>query len=253
MELVAAGFCDGVDDAAGGAAELSRVAYRGGLELRDGVDREDVGRADGTAAGFREELLIVVGAIDDVGVVDAGDAAIGEQAGGAVGDDVGRGEHEAVETAAADGQVGDERLIDDGGAFDLFGVDQGRLGGDGDLGGDAGGGQRCIHGDGGADADGNVLAIDLAEGAAAEDDLIGSGLQEAGLIVAFGVRGQRARGSGLRVGDDHGDTRNDRAGGIANDAGDAPSAAVCAEAGARAAPSSRPEATRERSDWTKAT
>ena len=109
MKLVGAGLGDGVDDAAGGLAELGRVAGLGGLNSLMESTGIDVRGADRAAAGLGEEGLVVVGAVDQVGVVDAGDAAEADEAGVAVGNDVGRGEDEVIEATAVDGQVGDER------------------------------------------------------------------------------------------------------------------------------------------------
>ena len=90
VDGVGAGLGDGVDLTAGGLAELDGVVGGCGLELLDGVDGVDVGGTGGAAAGLGEEHLIVVGAVDVVLVVEAADAVEADEAGAAVGGDVGR-------------------------------------------------------------------------------------------------------------------------------------------------------------------
>jgi hypothetical protein len=103
MDGVGAGLGDGVNLSAGGLTELGRVARGGGFKLFDGVLREDVGSADSAATSLGEEGLLVVGPIDQIGVVKAGDAAIGDETGVAVGDYVGGEKNEVVVAAAIDG------------------------------------------------------------------------------------------------------------------------------------------------------
>ena len=192
MDGVGAGLGDGVDLAAGGLTELDGVVGGLGLELLDGVEGVDVGRAGGAAAGLGEEHLVVVGAVDVVLVVEAGDAVEADEAGAAVGHDVGREQDEVAPVAAVDGQVGDQLLVDGLGDLGLLGVDERRLAGDDDLGGDGGGGKGGVDGEDLADGEDEVLAIDLAEAAAADDDLIVAGLEEGGGVGAVGVGGDGA-------------------------------------------------------------
>ena len=110
VDLVGAALGDGVDLAAGGLAELDGVVGGLGLELLDGVDGVDIGRAGSAATGLGEEHLVVVGAVDVVLVVEAADAVEADEAGAAVLDDVGGVQNEGAPVAGGDGQIGDERL-----------------------------------------------------------------------------------------------------------------------------------------------
>ena len=168
VEVVGAGLGDGVDLTAGGLAEFDGVVGGLGLELLDGVERVDVGGTGGAAARLREEHLVVVGAVDVVLVVEAADAVEADEAGAAVLGDVGGEEDEGAPVAAGDGKIGDELLVDGLGDFGLLGVDERGFAGDDDLGGDGGGRKGDVDGEDLADGEDEVLAVDLAEAAAAE-------------------------------------------------------------------------------------
>src|ERR1019366_4796366 len=172
VEGVAAGLGDGVHDTASSLTELSGVAgvFRG--EFLDGVDRVDVGRADRATTSLREERLVVVCAVDDVRVVDAGDAAEADEAGVSVGNDIRGQEHEVIEAATVNREVRYEDLRDSLRRSDLFRVEQRRVGRYHDVRRDRSGCQGGIHRAGVADGDVNVLDVDFAEGSAADDDFI---------------------------------------------------------------------------------
>ena len=140
VDVVGAALGDGVDLAAGGLTELDGVVGGFGLELLDGVGRVDVRRTRGTATSFREEHLVVVGAVDVVLVVEAADAVEADEAGAAVLDDVGGEEHKGVPVAGGDGQIRNELLVEGLGDFSLFRVEDGRFAGDVDIGVDGAGG-----------------------------------------------------------------------------------------------------------------
>ena len=88
------------------------------------------------------------------------------------------------------------------------------------IGGDAAGGEGGVDGEDLADGEDEVLAVDLAEGAAAEDDLIVAGLEEGGAVLAVVVGEERARDAGVGIGDDDGGVRDGGAGGVGDGAGD---------------------------------
>ena len=116
MKVVRARFGDGVDDAARRLAELGAVVTGADLEFLNGIEAVGVGDG-GTAARFREESLIVVGAVHRIVVVEARYAAIGNQS--AVGSDARRQQHEVVPATSDDGQVLHQRLAY---ALRLFGL-----------------------------------------------------------------------------------------------------------------------------------
>ena len=127
VQIVGAGLGDGVHYAAGSLAELRAVIAGADLEFLDGVEAIGVGDR-GTAARFGEERLIVVGAIDHVVVVEAGDAAVGDEA--AVRGHAGGEQHEVVPAAADDGQVLHKCLTDALRLFCFGGIDEFGLAGD---------------------------------------------------------------------------------------------------------------------------
>ena len=109
MELVAAALGDGVDDAAGGASVFGGVDAGVDGELADGTAGGGVGLA-GTSALFREEGLVVVGAVDDDVVENRADAANADEAEAVgVGDDAGGGHGERGPAAVVDGDVAERR------------------------------------------------------------------------------------------------------------------------------------------------
>ena len=163
MEGVAAAFGDGVDLAPGGLAELGAVGGGVDLKLLDGVEAVDVGHAGGAAAGFREEGLVVVGAVDVVAVVKAGDAVVADQTAGAIGGGVGGEEGEIAPVAGGDGEVGDHVLGELFGGFGLLGVENGIFTGDDDPGRDARGRHGRVDGEGLADAEEEVGFLDGGE------------------------------------------------------------------------------------------
>ncbi len=126
---VGAGLGDGVNLSAGGLAQRGRVCARGRLELLDRVARINIRSAAGATTRLRKEGLVVVGAVDEVGVVKRGDATVGDETAGAVGSDVGRHQHHVVKAAAVDGHAREQFLADFLRSADLLGVDQGRIGG----------------------------------------------------------------------------------------------------------------------------
>ncbi len=115
-------LCDGVDDAAGRAAVLGRVARRVDLKLADGrlADRVADARA---AALLGEERLVVVAAVDGVVIQQTRDAAERDEAEGAVGHRAGREDGVVRPAAAVDRQVVDRSLVDVGREVLLLGVD----------------------------------------------------------------------------------------------------------------------------------
>ena len=103
---------DRVDEAAGGTAELGRVAGRDDLEFLDRLLRDRERRVRPLAAAdAAEERLVVVGAVDaDVGV-DAALAGEGELAAAGIHLHRRRERDEVLEAAAVDRQVSDRFLV----------------------------------------------------------------------------------------------------------------------------------------------
>ena len=81
-------------------------------------------------------------------------------------------------------------------------------------------GERGVYGEHLTDGEDEVLAVDLAEAAAAEDDLVVAGLEEGSVVLAGGVGGDAAGDAGVSVGDDNGGVGNCGAGLVRHGAGD---------------------------------
>ena len=232
VEAVGAGFGDRIDHATRGLTELGRVGGDGGLELLDAVEWKDVGGADRAAAGLGEEGLLVVGAVDEVGVVDTRDAAIADEPSVAVGGDVGREQDKVVPAAAVNRQVRDERLAHSLRALDLVGVDQNVVCGDDDVGRDRGRGQGGVDRVGAADRDRDILLVDAAVAGAGQDHLIGAGLEKARDVVTLGIGREGVHRAGSLIGDGDGGSGDDGAGAVAHDARDVAESRVLRERGA---------------------
>ena len=121
VHRVGAGFRDRVDHAAGRLAELRAVVARGHLKFLDGIHAVDVAER-GPALGFGEERLGVAGAIHRALVVQAGNAAVGDQAVAAVGGGVGGQQREAFPAPSGDRQIFLLRLRDHLRHLGLLGV-----------------------------------------------------------------------------------------------------------------------------------
>ena len=74
------------------------------------------------------------------------------------------------------------------------------------------GGEGGVDGEDLADGEHQVLAVDLAEGASAEDDLIVAGLEEGRAVLAVVVGRERARDAGVGIGDQDGGVGDSGAG-----------------------------------------
>ena len=216
MDGVGAGLGDGVDLSAGGLTELSRVARGGGFKLLDGVLRENIGSADSAATGLGEEGLLVIGSIDQIGVVKAGDTAVGDETRVAVGNYVGAKENEIIVAAAVDGQICDQFLADGLRYLGLQGVDQRRGVGDCDLGGRGACRQSDIDRENLTDSQDEVLAVYFAEASGGSNDFIAAGLEEGGGEFAGAVGGDGTCGPCIRCSDDDVGAGNDRTGGVGN-------------------------------------
>ena len=79
------------------------------------------------------------------------------------------------------------------------------------------GGKGGVDGEDLAYGEDEVLAVDLAEAAAAEDDLVVAGLQEGGVVVAVGVRGEGTGDAGVGVDDDDSGIGHGGAGGVGDE------------------------------------
>ena len=136
-EGVRAGLGDGVDGAARGTPEFGGEVADADLEFLDRGLADRVGRTR-TSAGFREERLVVIGAVDGVVVVQTGNAAIADQTEIAV---VGNGRAEQDEvfpSAAVDREILDGRFADDVADVGSARVNERRFRRDGDRLGHAG-------------------------------------------------------------------------------------------------------------------
>ena len=89
---------------------------------------------------------------------------------------------EGAPVTGRDGKVGDEGLVDGLGDLGLVGVDERRFAGDDDLSGDGGGREGDVDGEDLTYGEDEVLAVDLAEAAAAGDNLIVAGQEEVGRV-----------------------------------------------------------------------
>ncbi len=220
VDSVGAALGDGVDLSAGGLAELDGVVGGFGLELLDGVDGVNVGRTRRTAASFREEHLVVVGAVDVVLVVEAGDAVEADQAVAAVLDDVRRAEHEGAPVAGAYREVreqfGSEGLRD----FGLLRVEDRGFGVDLDGGGNGRGGKGGVDGEHLADGQGEILAVELAEGCGAGNDFIVAGDEEVRSVDTGTVGSEGTGDTGVGVDHDDGGARNRGSRGVGDSADD---------------------------------
>ena len=219
MLLVGAGLGHGVDHAARGLPQLSAVVAGGDLVFLDGIHAIDVGAAIGAAARLGEERLVVVGAVHGVRVVKAGDAAIGHQAAGAIGSDIGGEQYEAVPAPAGDGQVANGGFADHLRLFGLLGVHNLRHAADGHL------LLRCLHDEGEihaerlADLQGQVLVQHRAEAGFGGADFVLSRLQERRLVDAGVVGLGFAFDAGAGIAQRDGSARYDRTRRIGHNAG----------------------------------
>jgi anti-sigma regulatory factor (Ser/Thr protein kinase) len=158
-------------------------------------------------------------------VVEAGDTVEGDETRAAVGDDIGGKENEGIPVTRVDGQVADELLADGLRDLRLVGIEQWSGGIDSDLRGGTCGRERAVDGEDLAYGEVEILAVDFAEGAATEDDLVVAGLQEGDVVLAVVVGGEVADRAGIGVSDDDDCAGNDGSGGVGYGAGD------CAGAG----------------------
>jgi hypothetical protein len=168
--------------------------------------------------------VLIADAVDEVGIVKTGDAAIADEAGGAVRNDVGREQYEIVPTAAVDGKIADETLTDGLRGFSALRVEQRRFGGNGDLGRDGSSGKRTVDSEGLANCEDKVFVIKLGEVAAAEDDLIVTRLEEGGAVNTIAIGDECPGRSSVGIDDNDLSIGNDGPTQIGDRSGDSPRA-----------------------------
>ena len=219
VRRVGSGFRDGVDHAAGRLAQFRAVVAGGHLKLLHRIHAVDVAER-GPALGFGEERLGVAGSIHGALVVQAGNAAIGDQAVAAVGGGVGGQQREALPTPSGDRQILLLRLRDHLRHLGLLGVDDGGVAGHGHRFGRTLHGEREVHRHGLPYLEGEAGAHRLGEACLRDGDLVGAGLEELRDEDSGVIGGQHALRLGSGILDGHGGGGNDGAARVCDGAGD---------------------------------
>ncbi len=194
---IRAALGNGVYDAAARTPELRRVSGVGHLEFLDGLLADRVGLvAAFTTADPAKKRVVVGGAVDGIGGVDAALAPNGGAAARGLEDRAGRQQNEILEPAAVDRQRIDGRLVDGCGALTARHLHERRFGRYGQRFGD----RRNPHGKGDdhslADLQHQAVSLDGGEALKLRRHVVGSERQQVQTVEPRGI----ARGRSLEPG-----------------------------------------------------